>query len=666
MEFIRRFDDIDRGDAALAGGKGASLGEMYQAGIPVPPGCVILAEAFEEFLRVTDLGAQIDAQLDKVKHEEMHTVEHASETIQSLILKQVMPNEITQLIESEFAALDAEFVAVRSSATAEDSSSAAWAGQLDSFLNTNKATLLTNVQRCWASLFTPRAIFYRFEKGMHGDKISVAVVVQKMIASECSGIAFSVHPVTEDYNQLIIEAGYGLGEAIVSGSITPDSYVVEKEPRRIIDKNVAVQERALYRKEGGGNEWRTLAKEVGEKQVLSDDEILELSEIILHIEQHYGFPCDIEWAREGGKFYIVQSRPITTLNNDVTSGENKSHLEKIIFMKSYSRDTTLFVQGLWAMGLHKLSKEKFGWNNPHLPLIAHVMNEGVVEIWENKKAIDWFLAHLLEKNINDPKLLERLLVEYRVMLLKLKQLEVDALLGDAVKIEQYTQSVYRAAFIVTLFFYTGIDERSPKEAQEIAVRGREEADFFAEQDVFARKSIAKIGGISEELAGVVLPSELSHVPSKEVLSERLGSFLILDGREGCVGSLSSFMRSNPSYVFEGTDLPQDQTDIRGQIAYPGVLRGKVKIVKKQNQMSNVEEGDIMVSPMTTPDFLPAMQKAAAFVTDEGGITCHAAIVAREMKKPCIIGTKIATQMLHDGDFVEVDADNGVVRVLERG
>ena len=249
MEFIRRFSGISKSDAALAGGKGASLGEMYQAGIPVPPGYVILAEAFEEFLRITDLGVEIDAQLDKVVHEEMHTIEHASETIQSLILKQVMPKEIAQLISDEFSILDAEFVAVRSSATAEDSSSAAWAGQLDSFLNTSKDTLLANVQRCWASLFTPRAIFYRFEKGMHDDKISVAVVVQKMVASESSGIAFSVHPVTEDYNQLIIEAGYGLGEAIVSGSITPDSYVVEKEPRRIIDKNVITQERALYRKE---------------------------------------------------------------------------------------------------------------------------------------------------------------------------------------------------------------------------------------------------------------------------------------------------------------------------------------------------------------------------------------------------------------------------------
>lgn len=228
MNLIREFKDISKNDAATAGGKGASLGEMTQAGIPVPPGFVILADSFEQFLRETDLNVEIDSILEGVKHEEMHTVENASEKIQSLILGAKMPDDIASEVKKYFTELGAQYVAVRSSATAEDSASAAWAGQLDSFLNTSEATLLENVQRCWASLFTPRAIFYRFEKGLHDTKISVAVVVQKMVASESSGIAFSVHPVTEDHNQLIIEAGWGLGEAIVSGAITPDSYVVEK------------------------------------------------------------------------------------------------------------------------------------------------------------------------------------------------------------------------------------------------------------------------------------------------------------------------------------------------------------------------------------------------------------------------------------------------------
>lgn len=317
MELLRDFKQISKGDATLAGGKGASLGEMTRAGIPVPPGFVLLSNAFERFIEETDLDVEIDSILHKVDHKEMHTVDGASEKIQALILSADMPKDIATEIKKHFKKLGAKFVAVRSSATAEDSSAAAWAGQLDTFLNTTEKTLLENVKRCWASLFTPRAIFYRFEKELHKTKISVAVVVQKMVESEISGIAFSVHPVTEDRNQLIIEGGYGLGEAIVSGQITPDSYVVEKTPRRIIDTNVSTQERKLVRAKkitaGERNEWVDIPAHEGERQKLSEKQILELSELILHIEKHYGFPCDIEWAFEGGKFYITQSRPITTL-----------------------------------------------------------------------------------------------------------------------------------------------------------------------------------------------------------------------------------------------------------------------------------------------------------------------------------------------------------------
>ncbi len=314
MGYIRQFNELDKDDASIAGGKGASLGEMTKANLPIPSGFVIVAQAFEQFLQETDLNVEIDSILHIVDQEKMHTVESASEQIKELILRAQMPRELGVEIMASFKKLDTSYVAVRSSATSEDSANAAWAGQLDSYLNTTKKTLLENVKRCWASLFTPRAIFYRFEKCLHQEKISVAVIIQKMIASEVSGIAFSVHPVTQDYNQLIIEAGYGLGEAIVSGQITPDSYVVEKEPRRIIDKNLSEQERTLVREEKGDNIWIELPKEKSTKQKLSDTQILKLSKLILHIEQHYGFPCDIEWALEDEKFFILQSRPITTLN----------------------------------------------------------------------------------------------------------------------------------------------------------------------------------------------------------------------------------------------------------------------------------------------------------------------------------------------------------------
>ena len=336
MELIRPFKGLGKEDADIAGGKGASLGEMTQAGIPVPPGFVVLSSAFQRFLEEADLNQELEAILHTVKHEEIHTVEHASEKIQALVIAAEMPADIAREIAEQFRGLNAQYVAVRSSATAEDGATVAWAGQLDTFLNTTEENLLKNVQHCWASLFTPRAIFYRFEKGLHAQKISVAVVVQKMVQSEVSGIAFSVHPVTEDRNQLIIEAGFGLGEAIVSGQVTPDSYVVEKEPRTIIDKNVSTQTRGLFRAANGGNEWHDIPEPKASSQVLSDDQILELSELILKIEQHYGFPCDIEWAFEKGKFYITQSRPITTLSAPVVVSDLQRKLEQEhVFEKEY-------------------------------------------------------------------------------------------------------------------------------------------------------------------------------------------------------------------------------------------------------------------------------------------------------------------------------------------
>ncbi len=245
----------------------------------------------------------------------MHTVESASEKIQALIKSAEISEEIRDEILQVFTELDADFVAVRSSATAEDGAEHAWAGQLDSYLNVTSVDLLEKIQHCWASLFTPRAIFYRFQKGLHTTHISVAVVVQKMVNAEKSGIAFSVHPVTEDHNQLIIEAGLGFGEAIVSGQVTPDAYVVQKNTREIIDITVSEQSRGLFRKSDGGNQWIGLGEE-GSQQILDNNQIEELSQLIIKIENHYGFPCDIEWAYENGEFFIVQSRPITTLSQN--------------------------------------------------------------------------------------------------------------------------------------------------------------------------------------------------------------------------------------------------------------------------------------------------------------------------------------------------------------
>src|SRR3989338_2200353 len=320
MELIKQFNELDSKDTAIAGGKGASLGEMIQAGIPVPAGFVILTDAFEQFLDENHLQEKIKLMLENAQQNDVRSIENCSKKIQSAIFSSKIPANIVREIKENFTKLGASHVAVRSSATSEDSISASWAGQLETYLNTTEYSLLQNNRRCWASLFSARAITYRLQKDLMKSNIGVAVVVQKMIPSEVSGTAFSVHPITENPNQIIIEAGFGLGEAVVSGLITPDSYVVDKESRTILTKNVQTQLRALVQaKDASGNEWIPLAEPKASSQKLDDDGILALSDLIIKIENQYGFPCDIEWARENGQFYILQSRPITTLGKKAPS-----------------------------------------------------------------------------------------------------------------------------------------------------------------------------------------------------------------------------------------------------------------------------------------------------------------------------------------------------------
>lgn len=310
--FTKTFKELGRHDANIAGGKGASLGEMTRAGMPVPPGFVVLAGAFDRFLEETDIGADIDAILKKVKVRDINSVENASEATRAHILRDDMPKDLKTEILKEFKKLKTKFVAVRSSATAEDSKIASWAGELETYLNVTEKDVIKYVKLCWSSLFTPRAIFYRFEKKLHKQKVSVAVVVQKMVQSEVSGISFTVHPVTKDYNQMVIEAGFGLGEAIVGGIITPDTYVIKKNDHSILDIMVSEQNLAIV-KTPKGNIEKKLSPKVGGKQKLTGKQIVELAKVCSNIEKHYGHPQDIEWALEKKKFYITQSRPITTL-----------------------------------------------------------------------------------------------------------------------------------------------------------------------------------------------------------------------------------------------------------------------------------------------------------------------------------------------------------------
>jgi len=307
------FSRLSKKSVDIAGGKGANLGEMVKAGLPVPLGFVVLATAFDRFLEETDINVEIDAGLDRLNHRDLSSVDRFSHEIRDMIADAKFPKDLQQIFLKEYDRLKAQYVAVRSSATAEDSSVASWAGELETYLFINRAKLLDKIKICWSSLFTPRAIFYRYEKKLHKTKVSVAVVVQDMIDSEKSGVCFTAHPVTRDRNQMVIEGGLGLGEAIVSGMITPDTYVVDKKNNTILDINVAQQTKMIVRKKGAGTKTVPVKESLGDKQVLSSKQILQLTKICMSIEKHYRYPQDIEWALVKNKFYITQTRPITTL-----------------------------------------------------------------------------------------------------------------------------------------------------------------------------------------------------------------------------------------------------------------------------------------------------------------------------------------------------------------
>ncbi len=309
-DHIKHFKELRKEHVAIAGGKGASLGEMFNVGIPVPPGFVVTAEAYKKFVApvhekimqmLKGLDVEDTAQLDKVANE-----------IQEMILATPLPKEIGQEIMEHYGKLGSnEFVAVRSSATAEDLPEASFAGQQSTFLNIRgPEQVVEATKKCFASLFTPRAIYYRTKNKFAHEQVHLAVVVQKMVNSKKAGVMFTVNPVTNNYDEKIIEGAFGLGELVVSGQITPDSYIIDKKTLAAKDINIGSKSKGMFRDEEGNNYEKET--ENPDERVLSDAELVELGKLGLLLEKHYGHPQDIEWAIDD-KIYIVQSRPITTL-----------------------------------------------------------------------------------------------------------------------------------------------------------------------------------------------------------------------------------------------------------------------------------------------------------------------------------------------------------------
>ncbi|WP_072331509.1 phosphoenolpyruvate synthase [Thermoactinomyces sp. DSM 45891] len=313
MNYISYFDQANRDSISTVGGKGAHLCELTQAGFPVPPGFCITVNAYQQTLAKSTRMYDFIETLSKTKSEQLDAIQFFSEMIRGHILTLPMDDIIESEIIHAWEQLGTtESYAVRSSATAEDLPTASFAGQQDTYLHVKgKEQLLNTVKQCWASLFTDRAIIYRAKNGFDHHSVSLSIIVQKMVFPDVSGILFTADPVTGHRKTTSIDAGFGLGEAFVSGIVTPDLYKVRDN--QIIHKQISNKDKGIFAREEGGTELREIATELQDTQALSDEKIKELANIGHKIEQHLGSEQDIEWCLCGEQFYILQARPITSL-----------------------------------------------------------------------------------------------------------------------------------------------------------------------------------------------------------------------------------------------------------------------------------------------------------------------------------------------------------------
>lgn len=310
------FNQVDKEDIPLVGGKGANLGEMTKAGFPVPNGFIVTAHAFFEFIKDNNLEKKVKNLLNTVNFDNSHSLKQVSDHIKKEVLNGEMSQELIKEIYLSYKALggptEDALVAVRSSATAEDLPNASFAGQQETYLNVKgESNLIIKIKECWASLYEERAIFYRHENKFDAVKVGIAVPVQKMIESEKSGVMFTINPVDNDKSKVVIEAVYGLGEMIVQGMVKPDHYEVSKDTNKIIVKEISSQDKMMV-KSGNGNKITRVPLLKKRRQKISDQNIIDLYNLGKKLEKHYYFPQDVEWAVQGGNVYLVQTRPITT------------------------------------------------------------------------------------------------------------------------------------------------------------------------------------------------------------------------------------------------------------------------------------------------------------------------------------------------------------------
>src|SRR5260221_10965896 len=312
MEYIRDLTDVSKDDVRSAGSKGANLGELVQMGLPVPPGFVVLTSAYQSFIEANTLQPEIERLTGQACIDDPLSIEQSSIALRNLFEQGILPEELRQAIVSAYEEPGLDVVAVRSSATAEDLPGASFAGQYETYLNVQTVDeVLKAVRKCWSSLWTPRALSYRARQEFDATSVSLAVIVQQMVPAKTSGGPLTINPVTGEGDEIVINATCGLGEALVSGQVTPDVVIAEKESGRIKQIEPGKQREMTTVPSVYAINDTAVAVSMRQTAVLSPEHVAQLTQLGQRIETHFGVPQDIEWAIADEHIWLVQARPVT-------------------------------------------------------------------------------------------------------------------------------------------------------------------------------------------------------------------------------------------------------------------------------------------------------------------------------------------------------------------
>lgn len=340
-------------------------------------------------------------------------------------------------------------------------------------------------------------------------------------------------------------------------------------------------------------------------------------------------------------------------------------LNQHAYKKIFTRDQSLIIMECWDFAHNKGTAVWFVGKKPSMsPLIFYTF-DGAVEEWHSVEQYEW-IRDIIQQQIHaDRNFAHKAIISYKEKLSGIQYAWDRGTLESVSQLEDFLDTAFSASSYFPIWYYAAGDERTPQSIKAETMDVRSHDIFYDECDRVIRNTLRHLYPALQGLETTILKNEIQEIPPLAILEKRKDHSIFIPGHPVTVTTDEQFLKANRQIDFlkDRVDRKQRINELVGQAVFAGSVQGKVRVIRRLDQMDKVTTGDILVSPMTTPNFLPAMKKAAAFITDEGGMTCHAAIVAREMKKPCIVGTKIATKVLKDGDLVEVDAVTGVVKVL---